>query len=341
MDNFVQLPVEDREFLFRETADKIGNISPILIEKDFWVIWTLKHLFAISGGPDLVFRGGTTLSKVHGVIKRFSEDIDLGFDRNYFGFQEKTDSYKTYSISKRKQLAIGLEDASKEYVKDSFYPKLHAVFSSMLKEQEWNSELETDTLSIITLYYPKSLGNEYSPSPYISPSVKIELSARPGQNPNDNHLISSYVAESFPDQFETASCEVRVIKAERTFWEKATLLHRAFHRENIEGFPERLSRHCYDLVMMKRSTIADNAIQQIGLLENVIRNKEVFFYQRWARYDKILDGKLRLTPISEIRSILKSDYQKMDEMIFGEYPQFDDLITDLKELEERINLRLS
>ena len=53
-----------------------------MVEKDFWVTWVLGRLF--QGSPELarllIFKGGHSLSKVYGLIERFSEDIDLILD---------------------------------------------------------------------------------------------------------------------------------------------------------------------------------------------------------------------------------------------------------------------
>nr|WP_231494539.1 nucleotidyl transferase AbiEii/AbiGii toxin family protein [Bordetella petrii] len=51
-----------------------------LLEKDIWVVWTLRALFASPLAAHLTFKGGTSLSKVYKVIDRFSEDIDLTYD---------------------------------------------------------------------------------------------------------------------------------------------------------------------------------------------------------------------------------------------------------------------
>ena len=80
----------DRAALFRETSNAMGGVLPIIVEKDFWVCWALDHLF--SEFPHrLIFKGGTSLSKVFGLIERFSEDIDLAFDRRELGFVDDRD----------------------------------------------------------------------------------------------------------------------------------------------------------------------------------------------------------------------------------------------------------
>ena len=68
---------EDERRLYFEQAAIARNISPVVLEKDFWVCWLLGILFESQFAGSLVFKGGTSLSKVFGVIERFSEDIDL------------------------------------------------------------------------------------------------------------------------------------------------------------------------------------------------------------------------------------------------------------------------
>lgn len=86
MDDVARLPAGDRADLFVVTGAGRGLTSE-MIEKDFWVCWTLKRLFTLPDPPaGLLFKGATSLSKVFGVIERFSEDVDLSFDRAGLGF---------------------------------------------------------------------------------------------------------------------------------------------------------------------------------------------------------------------------------------------------------------
>jgi len=79
MVEFSQLSTAERQ----EALDLAANTSgllPHLLEKDIWVVWSLRHLFAGPYAEHLVFKGGTSLSKAYGVIRRFSEDVDLTYD---------------------------------------------------------------------------------------------------------------------------------------------------------------------------------------------------------------------------------------------------------------------
>jgi hypothetical protein len=89
MDNFAKLVAAERTPFFEETASRRSSTTTA-VEKDFWVCWTLKHLFALKHVPELRFKGGTSLSKVFRLIDRFSEDIDISVDRAALGFIRET-----------------------------------------------------------------------------------------------------------------------------------------------------------------------------------------------------------------------------------------------------------
>jgi predicted nucleotidyltransferase component of viral defense system len=101
------LPKSERELFFRAAAEAL-NISFDIIEKDYWVVWTLERLFALEDlKTHLTFKGGTSLSKLYGIIDRFFEDIDLSIERDFLGFDENNDPEK--AVSKKKQLAPSLK----------------------------------------------------------------------------------------------------------------------------------------------------------------------------------------------------------------------------------------
>ncbi len=120
MDRVARLPADQRRELFSETAGKMA-ILPGLIEKDFWVCWTLKHLFSIPAFEShLLFKGGTTLSKIFGVIRRFSEDIDLAVDWEMLGFVGERSPSTEMSNTKRNKLLEEMREACRKYIATEF-----------------------------------------------------------------------------------------------------------------------------------------------------------------------------------------------------------------------------
>ena len=88
MSRFAELPIEEREPYIQEAAARLG-VLPLIIEKDFWVCWILGRIFdALAAGRHIVFKGGTSLSKVFQAIQRFWEDIDLSVSPMILGFSE-------------------------------------------------------------------------------------------------------------------------------------------------------------------------------------------------------------------------------------------------------------
>ena len=77
--SFHDLSDEDRREGLQVAAGQSGRPA-YLLEKDVWVVWTLRALAAASFGHTLTFKGGTSLSKAYGAIRRFSEDLDITYD---------------------------------------------------------------------------------------------------------------------------------------------------------------------------------------------------------------------------------------------------------------------
>ena len=96
--------------------------------------------------------------------------------------------------------------------------------------------------------------------------------------------LASYAAERYPQVFKTTSTNVLTVVAERTFWEKVTILHKEAFRTNGR-FPSRYSRHYYDLYCMDKSHIKERAYADLPLLERVVAFKARFYPANAARYD--------------------------------------------------------
>ncbi|MFO1058534.1 MAG: nucleotidyl transferase AbiEii/AbiGii toxin family protein [Dongiaceae bacterium] len=344
MDKVARLPVEDRAALFGETGAGRG-VADTIIEKDFWVCWTLKRLFGLPKGTvaSLVFKGGTSLSKAFSAIRRFSEDIDLSFDRAELGYTGDRDPGKE-GISK-KQAARLIDDLVgdvERHIAEKLLPALRAAIVEQLGEPEngqWSLEIDADDAQTINFHYPTALpAAEYEGMAYITPRVKLELGARGDPWPTEEKVIRPYAADDYPDFFEDPETKVTVLSARRTFWEKATALHAEAHRPAESPAPQYFSRHYYDLAMLLDIEEGQAAAANFELLAQVVKHKATFFRSSWASYDTARPGTLRLMPSEARIKDLRADYRAMAPMMFDVAPPpFDDILAKIAALQETIN----
>jgi len=172
---------------------------------------------------------------------------------------------------------------------------------------------------------------------HIRRAVRIELGARADHCPCETKTITPFVADEFPQGFREASCAVKVLSEERTFWEKATILHAEFHRPPDKAMPERFSRHYCDFYDLIRKGVSKSATAKPDLLAQVAEHKALFFKSSWARYGEAASGTLRVAPPEHRLKALREDYAKMLQTFFGEPPEFGRLIDTLKEWEAEFN----
>lgn len=344
MDDVARWSFAERQTLFSETAARMGVASAVIAEKDFWVCWTLHHLFALEFFPTLLFKGGTSLSKAFGLIERFSEDIDLTLNRAELGFARGDDPLEISGRKKRARQVQALAEACGRAVREELAPRLREAFARHLGSEPWEIEVVERDDGQVDLYfrYPPALASEeYGSLAYIPPFVRMEIGARSDQEPAQSVSIRSYAAQHFPKVFARPETRVTVLAPERTFWEKATIFHAENHRP-VEGdhYPpawRQLSRHAYDLVMLERGGTAQRALERIDLLAAVRRHKDAFFHTGWSHYGEACPGSFRLMPGGPLLDALRADYDRMEPMFFGGAPSFDELVGALRSLEERIN----
>ena len=338
MDTFAILDSGERRVVFEEAALPL-NMQAVIVEKDFWVCWTLKELFALpTMGEHLIFKGGTSLSKVFKIIERFSEDIDVSIDRGFLGFGG-TNEPEAGASNKEKQRRIeALKAACQKKIAEELLPALEAAIKAKVgRAEKWSlrSDDEDPDQQTLLFEYPTSFAAEATG--YIRRLVKIEMGARADHWPSETKTITPYVAEQFPQGFKSPSCTVKVLSAERTFWEKATILHAEFHRPADKPMPERFSRHYCDFHELVRKGVAKSATAKPELLARVAQHKSLFFKTSWARYGEAMKGSLRIAPPEERVKALRDDYAKMQQMFFGEPPEFDNIITLLNQWEREFN----
>jgi hypothetical protein len=321
--NFYTIDKAEKEAIFNAIATEKG-MTPFAVEKDWWVSRTLEITFQMEIAKHLVFKGGTSLSKAWKLINRFSEDIDLAFDREFFGF--------TGDLGKNQR--DKLRKTAGAYVDTVFYPNLMEAFKEVgfinvnIVLEEGN---ESDRDRKINLYYP----NVIPTTGYLEPRVQLEISCRSLREPFTTQTFGSLVDEVYADkEFAGPLFEVPTVNPERTLLEKLFLLHEEFHRPIDKMRVDRLSRHLYDIYHLTKAGIAEKAINDKELYEIIVAHR--FKFSRIGEIDYNLHNPKTVNPIPIAEKIeeWKADYAKMKEdMIYEENkPSFDELIDNLVDL---------
>ena len=333
--NYFELTTAQQRTILEQAAIKQG-LPKQAIEKDLWVTAILQILFSLPCSENLVFKGGTSLSKVWKLISRFSEDIDLAIDRAVFELEGDLTKKQVKKLRK----------ASSLFVRDTLCQQLVEAVSHTSLKDLCQIEPEPDGEGDSTYPEPRSIFIRYKSVfddklDYIPPIVKVEAGARSLLEPYAETAITSIVEEALPSISTTISdVMVKTAIAEKTFLEKAFLLHELFSVNNkVEA--RRRSRHIYDLHIMMQQGIADNAVPNDELWQTIHHHRSTLTSMQGVDYMPDIRKRIRLVPPMECRDGWKKDYEIMKEtMIYGERPAFGVLMESMRNLELRFKNRV-
>ena len=328
MDRIARTSANERRLVFEAAAQRMA-LAPAVVEKDFWVCYTLDHLFHKSGFAEaMVFKGGTSLSKAFGLIERFSEDIDLILDWRLLGYGVN-EPWETRSNSAQERFKADSIDRTNAFLAEVFAPKLKATLSESLGVEV--SVRRGNEEEAVHFDYPRS----YESAGTLD-TIKLEIGPMAAWSPSEEAAIVPYAADVVPFGAEL-STTVRTASPERTFWEKATILHQEANRPDSKAMPRRYSRHYYDMYRLGHSFVLKRALAQPDLLAQVVRFKEKFYRTPWAKLADAKPGTLRLVPPKSRLDELAADYASMQPMLFGNYPSIEEIVAYMANLEETVN----
>ena len=309
-------PDSDLRDIFLQVSSEM-DIPPSLVEKDFWVSLMLKYLYSDSPWKHrLLFKGGTSLSKCYGAIHRFSEDIDLLLDWRELGYPEEgPEEEKTRK--KQEQSNDQLMAKTERFLLGRMCPRMKSDLDKILKKE---FEIETIGPNIV-FRYPCAFDTST-----IKNEILMEIGPRGLWGIPVSRSIQSYVAERLP-KLCGEQIGVRTLSLEHTFCEKLVILHTVACREKV---PERYSRHYYDVSCIRRYS---NFSPNPELVKEIAEFKSRFFPGTSYGYNLASNGILKLVPPESVLSALRKDYGSMADMIFGNPPDFDEILKDISKLE--------
>ena len=345
MKKFTTLSQIERKNLIQKVAFELGMRFDI-IEKDIWVCYVLEKLFSIEElKGKLVFKGGTCLSKAYGLIERFSEDIDLTIGRSYLNLKE--------NLKKNKKIKSDIGHKAHDFVRVKIYELLKKVFEKDLEKNSWSlnfSEEDEDKLTLLfqfpysenktlwdNAYFDSSNWSDETDSyKYIKPRIKLEFGAFGDDWPCEEKTIEPYAKKILPDFFNVS--QVKILDVKKNFIEKLLILHSICLRPIERPLKNHYSRHYYDVFCLIKSGIGKDSLNYPEILKSVKENKINFWNETWEPYENINPfSDIEIIPTQDLRlKELELDYEKMKEMFFDKYPNFLDIINELKKFEKSL-----
>lgn len=332
-DPFLLLPAEDRLEALSVAADRSGRPAHLL-EKDAWVVWALATLYGSLLGEHLVFKGGTSLSKAYGVIRRFSEDVDLTYDIRALAPDLVGDNGEALpkTRSEEKRWTSAVRERLPQWVAEAVQP----VIAEALAGESLSAVIRVDGEKLFIDYEATTAG-----SGYVSPSVMLEFGARStGEPASPRDVICD--AAGLVDGVVFPTARPRVMHAERTFWEKATAIHVFCLQERLRG--DRFARHWHDVVRLDEAGFAAAAFADRELANAVARHKAMFFAEKAADrsqidYASAVNGSLQLVPAGDGATALAEDYARMvdDGLLLDEAEPFETLMKRCADITARAN----
>lgn len=330
----------ERLDLFLSTAARLGTAAQN-VEKDFWVCWTLDALFngLTAGGPRLLFKGGTSLSKAFSLIKRFSEDIDITVFRDDLGHAMDVAGLEALSGKKRRARLDAIRAACQAYITGPLTEQFSRLAAEVIPGNRFRLERDPqdkDGQSLL-FWYPAVTPTSQA---YILSAVKIESGAKSALDPHVASKVTPYVSDDLPDLNLTVT-NVTTVKPERTFWDKVIILHglRQWHdrRAELRHGGQRVSRHYYDLHLLMQLSSASAWLADHTLAIDCARHAQLFFGGSDLGLELARPGTFTLTPTAPMREALSRDYDAMAGMVFGDVPALDVVLASVTRFEQIVN----
>ena len=321
--DFWESPDEDKIEMYDKISLQI-DLSPKAAEKDWWVCHVIHSIFKLTCAEALTFKGGTSLSKAWDITRRFSEDVDISFDKSFFGLEGGTRSQRDR-----------IRKLTRAYIENEMVRELKAtlnVFGGWESEVRVRQRKDSDADPTVLIIPYRSLLPE---DDYIKGEVKVEFSCRSPREPREMRKIEPFAVQLSPLIDYPGTC-IPTVSPTRTFLEKVFLLHEEFQK-NYPRY-KRMSRHLFDLYRLDQTGFAEKAMADTDLYQSLVEHRRVFNAMRGIDYSRHTPENLSILPSAEVLPLWKEDYEMMqNKFIYGDSPSFNELMKHLTALQERLH----
>lgn len=303
------------EVAIKETADNLG-IKSYFIEKDYWISLVLKRLSESRYVDSVVFKGGTSLSKGHRLINRFSEDVDVAVIIHPDASGNKI---KTLIRTIEKEIASDLEEVVIDGVTSKGSRFRKAVYNFPVSQAQKQN-----------LVVPKSIIVEINsfanPFPYHSLFIQSMIGEY-FQSENQHQLIEDY---------DLASFDINVLDKEQTLIEKLVSLMRfSFDERPVESVSGKI-RHFYDLYYLLQDEACLKYVKSEAFrsqFHSVLEHDKQQFDEPAGWNTKALNDSPLISAFDSMWEDLKSNYtNELSILAYSEIPNEKDVASMFKQL---------
>jgi len=260
----------------------------------------------------------------------FSEDIDLAIDRIQFDLQGDLGGKKLEILRKQSSL----------FVRETFCSQLQKTIEQYGIQNICTVEPQPDGEGDKTYPEPRKIFIRYQSLfdelPYLKNEIVLEIGARSLIEPTAKSKVTSLISENFDIDTALVKSEIITAVPEKTFIEKAFLLHEIFTASG-QMITDRKSRHLYDLEKMMDKNFAVKALADNELWNTIHHHRQIFTRVSGIDYSQDIRKNICLVPPEGVIADWQQDYETMQRtMIYGKSLTFNELTNRIKQLEERI-----
>lgn len=330
MYNVARLLDNDRDVIFTSYAFQYGY-NKAIVEKDFWVTLVLDYLFHKCIYKNyFIFKGGTSLSKCFNIIHRFSEDIDIILKWDILT-DDDPDAYR--SKAQQDKYNKNINKLAEDFIVSKLKPVMERDFENILGRKV-DIFVDSQEPQVLNFAYPRLYDDNDSG---ILKYVRLEIGPLAALTPIEDVTIRPLIESLNLKIYQNMETVITTVSPERTFWEKVLILNQEAHRPMEKKMLPRYSRHYYDVYKISLSSYKEKAYSNVDLLTKVREFKKKFYPVSWAKYDTAVPGQFILVPNKERLKELKIDFDNMKEMINDNSISFDQLMSEIKRIEDEIN----
>ena len=292
------------------------NIAAIYIEKDYWITKILQQLSRTPQSNNIVWKGGTSLSKGYGLIDRFSSDIDVAvLAEGMSGNQIKT---LISEVNKGMIKGIPETDMPGKTSKGSRYRKTYHSYKSTLTGND-------PRMQLLGNYVIVEINSFANPFPYVR--LKIES------------FITQFLRETDKEElivkWDMAPFELNVLDKRRTVCEKmVSLLRFSFTPQPVEGLKEKI-RHFYDLHALANDKECRTYINSdfVSDLKELWKHDQSIFYTPGGWQGHEIEDAPLLKDFPQLWKELSSHYSdELGRLAYRPIPLPEDIEKSIKEL---------